>query len=356
MSCRTTGVALGGVINTGKHADMRMKMFAAETLEAAKAMIFAEMGADAVILSEREIDGGVEVRAATDKLGGGVVPSEPLFLREARGGHGRGSENPLYSRVRDALLWHGAPQRFADRVANEGAGKAAVPGASPEDSIAAGLERIVTCDPIAARLEKDIILVGPPGHGRTATAAKLTRRAAVARTAILPVAADLDGTAGGEQLAAYLEQERSQIRTAATPDALFDMLRAAREAGQRCVIDLPAINPFDQDDMASLQDLIQVVRAEPVLVMSAEGHPEDQADAARIFARAGIRRAILTKLDIARRRGGVISALSSAGIAFSHLAVTPFIGGGLVPAAPSRLAALLMEDAPGDVIALKGAA
>ena len=171
-----------------------------------------------------------------------------------------------------------------------------------------------------------------------------------------PVAADLDGTAGGEQLAAYLEQERSQIRTAATPDALFDMLRAAREAGQRCVIDLPAINPFDQDDMASLQDLIQVVRAEPVLVMSAEGHPEDQADAARIFARAGIRRAILTKLDIARRRGGVISALSSAGIAFSHLAVTPFIGGGLVPAAPSRLAALLMEDAPGDVIALKGAA
>ena len=53
MSCRTIGVALGGVINTREHADMRMKMFAAETLEAAKAMIFAEMGADAVILSEQ---------------------------------------------------------------------------------------------------------------------------------------------------------------------------------------------------------------------------------------------------------------------------------------------------------------
>ncbi|RAN33003.1 flagellar biosynthesis protein FlhF [Hyphomonas pacifica] len=335
---------------------MRMKMFAAETFEAAKAMIFAEMGADAVILSEREIDGGVEVRAATDKLGGGVVPSEPLFLRESRGGHGRGSENPLYSRVRDALLWHGAPQRFADRVANEGAGRHSTPSSAPEDSIAAGLERIVTCDPIPARLEKDIILVGPPGHGRTATAAKLTRRAAVARTQIMPVAADLDGTAGGEQLAAYLEQERGQIRIAETPDALFNVLRRLRETGNRCIIDLPAINPFDQDDMASLQDLIAVVRAEPVLVMSAEGHPEDQADSARAFARAGIRRAILTKLDIARRRGGAISALSSAGIAFSHLAVTPFIGGGLVPAAPSRLAALLMEDAPGDVIALKGAA
>ena len=339
---------------------MRMKMFAAETFEAAKAMIFAEMGADAVILSEREIDGGVEVRAAVDKMGGnvGLVPNEPLFLRDARGGagHGRGVENPIFSRVRDALLWHGAPQRFADRVAAEGAGRSQGQFSEPEEAIAAGIGRIVTCEPLPARLDHDIILVGPPGHGRTSTAAKLTRRAAVARAEVLPIAADLDGTAGGDQLAAYLELEKSQIRVCRSPDQLFDTLRTLKTENRRCVIDLPAINPFDDDDMASLEDLVSVIRAEPVLVMSAEGHPDDQLEAAKGFARAGINRAILTKLDVVRRRGGAISALSSAGIAFSHLAVTPFIGGGLVPAAPSRLAALLMEDAPGDVIALKGAA
>ena len=100
---------------------MRMKMFAAESLEAAKALIFAEMGDDAIILSEREVPGGVEVRAATDKLGGGMVPSigdnvsrlgAPLAPRL--------NDNPLRNRVRDALLWHGAPQRFADRVADAG--------------------------------------------------------------------------------------------------------------------------------------------------------------------------------------------------------------------------------------------
>jgi len=336
---------------------MRMKMFAAESFEAAKAMIFAEMGSDAVILSEREIDGGVEVRAATDKMGGGMVPNEPLFLREARGNnHGRGIENPLFSRVRDALLWHGAPQRFADRVAAESAGRSGIQHTDPEDAIAEGVSRLVACDPILPRLDRDIVLVGPPGHGRTATAAKLTRRAAVARAEIMPVAADLDGTAGGHQLAAYLELEQDQIRIARTPEGLFGTLRALRSENRRCIIDLPAINPFDDDDIASLQDLIAVIRAEPVLVMSAEGHPEDQAEAAKSFARAGVKRAVLTKLDVVRRRGGAIAALSSAGIAFSHLAVTPFIGGGLVPAAPSRLAALLMEDAPGDVIAMKGAA
>ncbi|GGB78978.1 flagellar biosynthesis protein FlhF-like protein [Henriciella pelagia] len=335
---------------------MRMKMFAAESFEAAKAAIFAEMGEDAIILSEREVPGGVEVRAATDKLGGGMVPSEPRFLTRmhANNGHGRANENPLRNRVRDALLWHGAPQRFADRVADAGAPLSAK-SQDPSEIMASGLDALITCDPIPAMPTRDIILVGPPGHGRTATAAKMTRRAAVTNTEILPVAADLDATAGGAQLAAYLELEQRQIRSANTPDSLFDLLRGARKDGYRCVIDLPAIVPFDEEDMASLKDLIAVIDAEPVLVISAEGHPDDQVEAARAFADVGVRRAIVTKLDVTRRRGGIVSALSSAGIAFSHLAVTPFIGGGLVPAAPARLSKILLEEAPAD-IALRGAA
>lgn len=336
---------------------MRMKMFAAESMEAAKAMIFAEMGSDAVILSEREVEGGVEVRAAIDRMGAAAVNNEPVFLRDSRAcGHGRGVDNPMFARVRDALLWHGAPQRFAERVAQEGAGRLPGQFTSPEEAMAEGLGRLITCDPIPARLDRDILLVGPPGHGRTATAAKLTRRASVARAEITPLAADLDGSGAGAQLAAYLELERDQIRVAETPDALFGTLRTLRNENRRCVIDLPAINPFEGDDLASLADLVAAIRAEPVLVLSAEGHPEDLAEAARAFHRAGVRRAILTKLDVVRRRGGAIAALTSAGIAFSHLAITPFIGGGLVPAAPSRLSALLIEDARGDVIALRGAA
>ena len=334
---------------------MRMKMFAAESFETAKAMIFAEMGDDAVILSEREVPGGVEVRAATDKLGGGMVPSESRILtRLGVPTSPRLVENPMRNRVRDALLWHGAPQRFADRAADAGI----VGGYADMDAtsaIGSALEAMITCDPILARPSRDILLVGAPGHGRTATAAKLTRRAAVANSEILPVAADLDATAGGAQLAAYLEREQDQVRSVSNPDDLFSLLKTIREEEKRCVIDLPAIVPFDQDDMASLQDLIAVIDAEPVLVISAEGHPEDQAEAARAFARCGIRRAIITKLDVTRRRGGIVSALAAAKISFSHLAVTPFIGGGLVPATPSRLAQLLTEDAPAHV-ALRGAA
>ncbi len=334
---------------------MRMKMFAAESFEAAKAMIFAEMGEDAIILSEREIPGGVEVRAATDKLGGGMVPSESRILTRLGAPQSpRLVENPVRNRVRDALLWHGAPQRFADRAADLGV-KGGIEGSEPTVAIAAGLEGVLHCDPVPALPERDILLVGAPGHGRTATAAKFTRRAAVANVEVLPIAADLDATAGDAQLAAYLERERGQVRSAATPDDLFKLLKTVRAEGKRCIIDLPAIVPFDTEDMASLQDLVAVIDAEPLLVISAEGHPEDQAEAAISFSRVGVKRAVVTKLDVTRRRGGIVSALSAAKIAFSHLAVTPFIGGGLVPATPSRLAQLLTEDAPAHV-ALKGAA
>jgi len=333
-----------------------MKMFAAESLEAAKAMIFAEMGDEAIILSEREVPGGVEVRAATDKLGGGMVPSESRILtRLGAAPPPRLVESPVRNRVRDSLLWHGAPERFAERIADAGISNGGFDGTEPGTALAAGLEHTITCDPIPPAPHRNIVLVGSPGHGRTATAAKLTRRAAVAKAEVLPIAADLDLTAGGAQLAAYLEKEQNQIRSVTNPEDLFKLLKTIEDEGKRCIIDMPAIIPFDQEDMASLQDLLAVIDAEPVLVISAEGHPEDLNEAARAFARCGVRRAIVTKLDVTRRRGGIVSALISAKIAFSHLAITPFIGGGLVPATPSRLAQLLTEDAPAHV-ALKGAA
>ena len=323
---------------------MRMKMFAAETFDAARALVFAEMGDKAVILSEREIDGRVEVRAATDglkRLGG----DRPMFRNGAANDTAAQPDTSIMAqRLRDALNWHGAPRRFIERVLH-GADTSL---ADPAMAMAPGLDAMIQFDPIPTRPDKNIVLIGPPGHGRTSTGAKLTRRAAIANTEILPVAADFDATAGGEQLSAYLERERAQVRIASDPDALFSLMDEVKRNDERCVIDLPSILPFDREDLARVKDLVGAINAEPVLVISAEGHPEDQAEAARAYASAGIKRAIITKLDVARRRGGIIAALTAAKISLSHLAVTPFIGGGLVPAASSRLSALLLEDSRGE--------
>ncbi len=309
---------------------MRMKMYSAESFDAAKALIAAEMGDDAIILSEREVDGGVEVRAAVDKMQLGES-AQPLFLKRPAEPAGYLETSPLRKRIKDMLTWHGAPRRFADRVSQACGSQSDL---EPEAALAIGLEAVVRCDPLTVRPDRDVLLVGPPGHGRTSTAAKLVRRAAVAGGRLSPIAADFDATAGGEQLKAYLLDERDLVRVAGAPDDLFSMTIAEKSADDRVVIDLPAIVPFDSEDLSRLSDLATAINAEPVLVMSAEGHPDDQAEAARAYAQAGVKRAILTKLDVARRRGGAVAALSGAGLAISHLAATPFIGGGLVPALP----------------------
>ena len=331
---------------------MRMKMFSAETMDQAQAMILAEFGEAAVILSEREIDGGVEVRAAIDRSQTASLP-EPRF--EARPDAERDfAVESLRMRLRELLVWHGAPNAFAELVANSAA-KLTTPETEPRQALATALEGVVACAPIPALPDRNLLLVGPPGAGRTATAAKLTRRAAMANHELTPLAADFDATAGGEQLAAYLERERRLVRTAADPGALFRELDKIQAAKGRCVIDLPAINPFDVEDLARLKDLLSAIDAEPLLVLAAAGHPADLEESARAFADIGVRRAVITKLDTVRRRGGIFAALASAKLSLSHMAVTPFIGGGLVPAAPGRISTLLIEDAPGQD-ALKGAA
>jgi flagellar biosynthesis protein FlhF len=331
---------------------MRMKMFTAESFDKAQALIFAEFGRDAVILSERVVDGGVEVRAAIDRAQSARLPVRELRPRPEV--QERAASDALRGRLRETLTWHGMSEAVADMIAL-GASRLSSRDIDARHALASALEGVIACAPIPALPDRNILLVGPAGAGRTATAAKLVRRAALTRQSLVPVAADFDATAGAEQLRAYLSEERDLVRSASDPDALFATLASLEEQDQRCVIDLPAINPFDTEDLARMHDLVTAIGAEPILVMSAEGHPADLEEAADAFARLGVRRVVLTRLDAVRRRGGAFAAIASARLSLSHLGVTPFIGGGLVPAASARIAALLTEDAPVRE-ALKGAA
>jgi flagellar biosynthesis protein FlhF len=147
------------------------------------------------------------------------------------------------------------------------------------------------------------------------------------------------------------------VTAALTPDRLMRMVKDADDSGQRLVIDGPPFNPLDEGDMGRLRSLISYMNVEPVLVLSAEGHPMDLEDNARAFAQLGCKRVILTKLDAVRRRGGAIAAISSSRLSIAQLGLTPSVGGGLVPASASRMAQLLLAgSAETEAELLKGAA
>lgn len=323
---------------------MKMKMFSAPTLEQATALMRAEMGKDAVILSTREEDGIVEIRAAVDRSFNHRFAA-PKFA-EVR---------PMFDAARDELAsllrWHGAPDGFLQMVAEAGSRLGA--GSEPLGALSAGLEGVLSFAPVQPRPERSILLVGGPGSGKTTVAAKLALQLSDADSPLEPVSADFDVAGQAEKLAALML--RPSLTVALSPDALHRLVEERDAIGRRLVIDAPPFNPVDRDDMKRLNSLISHLNVEPVLVMSADGHPMEMEDNARSFARSGVRRAILTRLDAVRRRGGVIAAISSSRLSIAQLGSAPNARKGLIPASASRVARLLLDNAP-EAELLKGAA
>ena len=138
---------------------MKMKMLVGRSEEEALAMARAEMGPDAVILStrEREDDGMFEVRAAIERNFGQKFAA-PKFA-EVR---------PVFDETRSllssTLRWHGAPDGFVHMVSEAGSRLGA--GMEAVNSLAVGIEGVLTFNPLNPHPQQSLLLVGPPSSGR----------------------------------------------------------------------------------------------------------------------------------------------------------------------------------------------
>ena len=330
---------------------MKMRMFVAPTLEEAMECVKREMGPDAVILSTREEDDRVEVRAAIERSGA-LAPSTPIFMTTPQPPKAAQiAYQSAREQIQDALHWQGAQEAFTHLVSEGGARLGA--GLEPLGSMAAGLEGVLAFSPLQPQPERSYFLVGPPGGGRSTAAAKLALHMRDGASRLIPVAADFDILAGAERLAALMRTPH--VARCMVPEALARLLAESDKKGERLVIDGPAFNPVDDEDMKRLSELISFLNCEPVLVLPADGHPLEQEDTARAFGQIGVRRTILTRLDAVRRKGGVFSAISSARLSIAQLGMGSSTRSGLAPASAALVSRLLLAGAP-EAELLKGAA
>ncbi len=296
---------------------MRLRVFHARTAALALEQAREALGEGAVVLgTRRAAGGGVEVTAARDV----VAPEcdEPILIPP-------GSPE-LPPCLAPALARHNMPGELAARLA-----------LAP---LELGLPAALPFAPLP--MERPLLLVGPPGAGKTLTCAKLAAREALAGRA--PLVATVDGERAGavEQLAAFTRLLRLTLAVAHRPEALVKAL-APRAPGQPAIIDGFGADPFDEAQSRRLLALIHASGAAPVLVLPAGLDAEEAAELARAFHALGARHLIATRLDIARRLGGVLAAAAE-GLALAEAGVGPQVAEGLVPLTPARLAARLMGE------------
>ncbi len=312
---------------------MRLKTYTAASMAEAMAQIRAELGDDAIIVStQRASDGnGVRVTAAQE---GDPVEDD---IHEALTGSHR---TPVGERVREALEFHGAPSRLTELLVNLAA------TTSARDAVGAcagALDQVFQFAPLPQiAAPRPLMLVGPPGTGKTIAVAKLAARARLNGHAAGVITADSVRAGAQEQLAAFTRILQVDLKKARGPDSLATLVRNMAHQYGVIFIDSPGLNPFSEEDMHFLRGLTEAVPLESVLVLNAGCDPLEAMEIAEAFAEVGASRILATRLDMARRLGGILAAAEAGGLAFADVSINPHVANGLCPINPVSLARLIL--------------
>lgn len=286
---------------------MRLKLYRAPSVADAMARVRAELGADALILATRRVRDGVEVTAALE-------PEEPP---------------PRVDPARlTALAFHGVPAAMHTSL-QSGPLDQALTQALPFAAL-----------PLAPR-DPPLLLIGPPGAGKTLTVARLATRLVMA--GIPPMVITADGKRAGaiEQLAAFTRLLGINLIVASHPLALGRAL-TRRENAAPVLIDTPGSDPFDPAQAEETAALAATANAVAALVLPAGLDPAEAGELAQAYARRGATLLVATRLDLTARLGGVLAA-AAAGLALTEAGIGPGAADGLVPLTPAALAERLSQ-------------
>jgi flagellar biosynthesis protein FlhF len=305
---------------------MRLKTFSAKSMSEVMRLVRAEMGEDAIIVATRQSESGaVRVTAAVDQAPAAEV--QPEF-------------NETAEFLRRALDYHGVPMKVAIQLLDRARAH------EIEDTtvaLSAAVDETFRFVTLPLEGGKPLALIGPPGAGKTVTSAKLATRAALRGQRVNLITTDTLRAGAIQQLSTLASVLGIKTVTADSPPQLADELDAL-DPSDLTVIDTQGTNPFDKSALAALASLLKSGEIDPIVVLPAGGDARESAEAALAFSGLGSTRLIATRLDAARRFGGLIAAAEAGHLAFTEAGTTPQIAHGLASLNPLGVARLLLRD------------
>lgn len=309
---------------------MRLKTFSAKTMKEVMTQVREEMGADAIIVSiDQGSKKGVRVTAAVEATAPRPEPedsgpAEPASLAELS----RESESRPFdlAELTAVFSYHGVPFDLASRLQDAVTANVA---SSLNEALALGLEMVVRLSPLGVAQAMPIMLIGPPGAGKTVSCAKLAAEAMLNNKTVRIITCDTIKTGGVQQLQHLAQKMSLDVDVAESEDKLKALLEERDPDTDLTLVDTAGTNPFDVDELKHLARLVRAADAEPVAVMTAGLDPQESGDIAEVFASMGAKRLIVTRLDAARRFASILTAARGGRLALAALGRSPFVADGL---------------------------
>lgn len=332
---------------------MRLKTFQAATMGEAMDLVRQALGDEAIIVSTytHRHGGGVEITAAIEQhVEDDFATVQAQALRFGQG-NGRlfvpdedfaaagATTEDLGAFFHAVLAWHGVPARSMERLVRTAL---QVGLDDPAGALAEVLDETYRFPGLSAD-NRPLILIGPPGSGKTIACAKIAARSVMERRAVYVISCDASRAAAGEQLAALCRVMNTPFLDVSDARELAAAIDAA-PADAKLVIDTAGVNLHAAADREALKALIQASGAEPVAVFAAGIDAMEAGELAAQAAALGARRFIATRLDAARRLGALIAVADHGGLAFADAGASAFVGKGFERLDALALAHRLLAD------------
>ena len=320
---------------------MRLKTFYANTMTEAMQMIRETLGDEAIIVAtgEDQARGGVRVTAAVEpsfEIGNDGISGVQSWLQY----DDEQDSDAVAEELTEIMLRHCVPENVMDNIIS----CATVMGFDDlGTALSTTLDQLYSFRPLPVTAhKKPIMMIGPPGSGKTLAVAKMAARGAMNGLNISAISTDTVRAGGVEQLQAFTNLLKIDLQKAKSPQDLRNITEDLTHHSDQIIIDTSGLNPFDTSDVKVLAKFIGAIDVRPVLVLPAGIDADEAGEMARVFATIGATEILPTRVDIARRLGSLLAAAHQGGLSFSDVSATPKVAQGLSHISPKSLSNLLV--------------
>lgn len=328
---------------------MQLRTFRGPNIVTTMTQIRTELGPDAIIIDTQTDRDGVAITAAINgqRSTRSSYPGAIIHPDDTYRAPGKGStkilDNVVVERIARCLEHHQVPEHLVEQIF------AAMVNPEHEDgessALAEALATVLRFQPLnfAAQPVSRLMVVGPPGGGKTTMLAKLLATALVEGYRPRVICCDSVRAGAVQQLHVFTEAMGLPLTMCRTP---VDLQRCLAEYANSPLIfiDAPGINPFDPQEARLLAEFVLVLKHAPFLVLPAGIDVMEAADLAEVFHQLGATRMLTTRLDVAKRYGGILTAAHNASLALAAFSDTPFVSKPLLAPRPTMFAKILLKN------------